>query len=59
MAELLEDYALVKKTQKKGSIQKIGIVGCGIVGQELCRLAASCGLEVIFIERLLEFVFKP
>jgi len=50
MAELLEDYSLVKKTQKKGTIQKIGLVGCGDVGQEICRLAAQCGLDVIFVD---------
>lgn len=50
MSELLEDYALTRKIQKKGSIQKVGIVGCGTMGQEICRIISHFGMEVIFLD---------
>lgn len=50
MAELLEDYALTRKIQKKGSIQKVGIVGCGTMGQEICRIISQFGMEVVFLD---------
>ncbi len=48
--EHLEDYALKKNIMKKGIINKVGIVGCGVVGQEMCRLVSKCGLEVVFLD---------
>ncbi|MDP4186803.1 MAG: 3-hydroxyacyl-CoA dehydrogenase NAD-binding domain-containing protein [Bacteroidota bacterium] len=56
MPELLEDFSLSKQNHKKGSIQKIGIVGCGNVGQEIARLLSQYGLEVIYIEKNTELV---
>jgi 3-hydroxybutyryl-CoA dehydrogenase len=50
MSELLEDYALTRKIQKKGSIQKVGIVGCGTMGQEICRIISQFGMDVIFLD---------
>lgn len=50
MAESLEDFALSKKIQKKGTIQKVAIIGCGSMGQEISRLISQYGMEVIFIE---------
>jgi 3-hydroxybutyryl-CoA dehydrogenase len=50
MAEALEDYALTKKIQKKGSIQKVGIVGCGTMGQEIVRLISKNGMDVVFLD---------
>ncbi len=48
----IEDYAL--KTEKKGissnAFTKIGIVGCGILGQEIAKMISSHGLEVAFLE---------
>ncbi len=50
MAETLEDFALSKKIQKKGTIQKVAVIGCGNMGQEISRLISQHGMEVIFIE---------
>lgn len=50
MSEILEDYALHEKLQRKGSLQKVGIIGCGSVGQEITRIISKAGIEVIFID---------
>lgn len=50
MAESIEDYALNKKKQKKGTIQKVGVVGCGTMGQEIARVISQHGIEVMFID---------
>jgi 3-hydroxybutyryl-CoA dehydrogenase len=50
MSEQLEDYALNTKVTKDGVIQQIGIVGCGVIGQEICLLASKSGLDVVFLE---------
>jgi 3-hydroxybutyryl-CoA dehydrogenase len=50
MAELLEDYALTQKIQKKGSIQKVGIIGCGQMGQEICRIVSKFGMDAVFMD---------
>jgi 3-hydroxybutyryl-CoA dehydrogenase len=50
MAESLEDYALTRKIQRKGTIQKIGIVGCGEMGQEICRIVSQFGMDVVFLD---------
>ena len=50
MVELLEDYALTRKIQKKGTIQKVGIVGCGAMGQEICRIISQFGMDVVFLD---------
>ena len=51
MTESLEDFALGKKNNKQqGSIQKVGIIGCGFMGQEITRIISQHGMEVIFIE---------
>lgn len=50
MVESLEDYALTRKIQKKGSIQKIGVVGCGEMGQEICRIVSQYGMDAIFLD---------
>jgi 3-hydroxybutyryl-CoA dehydrogenase len=50
MAELLEDYALTRKIQKKGSIHKIGVVGCGEMGQEICRIVSQFGMDAVFLD---------
>ncbi len=50
MSESLEDFALSKKIHKKGTIQKVCVIGCGNMGQEISRLISQHGMEVIFIE---------
>lgn len=50
MAETLEDFALQKKIHRKGTIQKVCIIGCGNMGQEISRLVSQHGMDVIFIE---------
>ena len=48
--ESIEDFGLSKKGKANALFSKIGIVGCGLVGQNLARVASYYGLEVIFIE---------
>lgn len=50
MSERLEDFSLGKSMQSKGTIQKVGIVGCGTMGQELSVLISQSGIEVAFID---------
>lgn len=50
MIERLEDFALGKKIVKEGGLQKIGVVGAGSTGQEIIRLAARKGIEVVFVD---------
>ncbi|MFH0999531.1 MAG: 3-hydroxyacyl-CoA dehydrogenase family protein [Bacteroidota bacterium] len=50
MVERLEDFALGKKIVKEGGLQKIGVVGAGSTGQEIIRLAARKGIEVVFVD---------
>jgi 3-hydroxybutyryl-CoA dehydrogenase len=48
--EPIEDFGLSKKGKSNALFSKIGIVGCGLVGQNLARVASYYGMEVIFIE---------
>ncbi|HOY51157.1 MAG TPA: 3-hydroxyacyl-CoA dehydrogenase NAD-binding domain-containing protein, partial [Prolixibacteraceae bacterium] len=48
--EPIEDFGLSKKGKSNALFSKIGIIGCGLVGQNLARVASYYGLEVIFIE---------
>jgi 3-hydroxybutyryl-CoA dehydrogenase len=50
MSEILEDYALNEKLRKKESIRKVGIVGCGSVGQEIARIISQSGIDVVFVD---------
>jgi 3-hydroxybutyryl-CoA dehydrogenase len=50
MSETLDDFALSKRIQKKGSIQKVAIIGCGSMGQEITRTVAQHGMDAVFIE---------
>jgi 3-hydroxybutyryl-CoA dehydrogenase len=50
MSERLEDFALSKRIQEKGSIQKVAIIGCGSMGQEITRTVAQHGMDAVFIE---------
>jgi len=49
MTETLETYGLSKQVRKKGSLQKVGLIGCGNMGQDIAHLVAAKGIEVIFI----------
>lgn len=48
--ERVEDYALSKTERPKAQFEKIGIVGCGTMGQRIAIMTASRGIEVVFIE---------
>ena len=53
--EPIEGYAIKRREQplvKKNRYEftKVGIVGCGILGQEITRMVSSYGIEVTFIE---------
>ncbi|MFV0366267.1 MAG: 3-hydroxyacyl-CoA dehydrogenase family protein [Mangrovibacterium sp.] len=48
--EAIEDFGLVKKGKSQSLFSKIGVVGCGSVGQSIARVASTYGIEVVFIE---------
>ena len=48
--EPIEGYGLDKSMQKKGSLSKVGIVGCGSMGQEIALHISQYGIEVVFID---------
>ncbi len=51
--EPIEEYALksVKKVNtSSSSFKKVGIIGCGILGQEITRMVSAHGIEVRFVE---------
>jgi 3-hydroxybutyryl-CoA dehydrogenase len=50
MSETLADYGLGKRIQPKGMIQKVGVIGCGSVGQEITRTISEYGIDVIFLD---------
>ena len=50
MSESLEKFALSKKITKQGLIHKVGLIGCGEVGQEVARIVSQAGIELVFIE---------
>ncbi len=50
MSERLEDFSLGKSMHSKGSLHKVGIVGCGAMGQEISVLMSQSGIEVTFID---------
>lgn len=48
--EKLEDYSLSKNSKKKQQPFKLGIVGCGSMGQEIAITASRHGIDVVFID---------
>ncbi len=61
MSETLADFSLGKRVQAKGIIQKVGVIGCGSVGQEITRTISQYGLDVIFLDvdqERIELIFK-
>lgn len=49
--EKICNYALSKDAKPKSLFSKIGVVGCGTVGQSIVRLVSARGIEVVFIEK--------
>jgi len=50
MPETLDDFALSKTSQKKGSIQKVAVIGCGNMGQEITQMISQHGMDIVFVE---------
>lgn len=50
MSDRLEDYSLSKSVKPKKTLQKVGLVGCGAMGQEISILVSQSGIEVAFID---------
>jgi len=52
MTESLEDYSLSKRILKsrKGGLKKVGVIGCGNMGQEIVRIISQHGIDVVFID---------
>lgn len=53
--ESIEGYAIKRRekplvTKNRYEFTKVGIVGCGILGQEITRMVSSHGLDVTFVE---------
>ena len=61
IVESIEGYAVTKKAVEQKhtahyKFNKVGIVGCGLLGQEISRMVSAQGIEVVFIEVSLEKV---
>lgn len=54
----LEDFSLSREDTQRGLLQKVGIVGCGIMGQQIALQTSQYGIDVIGLDisqdRLLE-----
>lgn len=48
--EPIERYGLSKRARKRTLFSKIGVVGCGKDGSVIATIAASHGMEVVFLE---------
>lgn len=48
--ESIEDFGLSKKHKSTSLFSRVGIVGCGLIGQNLARVSSYHGLDVVFIE---------
>jgi len=49
--EKLKDYSITKTMKPQASVlSKIGIVGCGSMGQDIALLVSRHGIDVIFVE---------
>ncbi len=48
--EPIESYGLSSKDRKKTLFSRIGIVGCGKEGSKIATVAATAGIEVVFLE---------
>lgn len=52
--ERICNYALSKDAKPKSLFSKVGVVGCGTVGQSIVRLISARGIDVVFIEQTQE-----
>jgi len=50
VTEPIEEFGLSKKSRPKTLFSKVGIVGCGTVGQNIARMISGHGIEVVFVE---------
>ncbi len=50
IVESIENYGLSQKDRPKQLFSKVGIVGCGTVGQSIALMISEKELEVVFIE---------
>jgi len=50
MVEQLDRFSLNKSMQSKGILQKVGLIGCGSIGQEIALHISQKGIEVVFID---------
>lgn len=50
IVESIENYGLSEKSRSRTLFSKVGVVGCGTVGQNIALLISQKELEVIFIE---------
>jgi 3-hydroxybutyryl-CoA dehydrogenase len=50
MSDRLEDFSLSRTVKSKKTLQKVGIVGCGAMGQEIAILVSQSGIEVAFVD---------
>lgn len=48
--EPIERYGLSKRMRRKTLFSRIGVVGCGKDGSMIATIAASHGMEVVFLE---------
>lgn len=48
--EKIEEFGLSSEIKTKQLFSKVGIVGCGSVGQEIAKMISQKELEVVFIE---------
>jgi len=51
MAESLDKFTLNGKIVRHGLIHKVGLIGCGGVGQEVTRIISQAGIDVVYIEK--------
>ena len=61
MSITLDRFSLNKQLKVTGQIQKVGLIGCGAIGQEIALLISQKGIEVVFIdldEELIETILK-
>jgi 3-hydroxybutyryl-CoA dehydrogenase len=50
IVESIENYGLSQKSRSRTLFSKVGVVGCGTVGQNIALMISQKELEVIFIE---------
>ncbi len=50
IVESIEGFGLSKGKKHKGSLSKVGIIGCGTMGQEITLEVSKNGIDVVFID---------